>query len=182
MRSKKCKHHSCLYPPRVSMPAINTKHDNIITVLTKQSMWQNLSQIFRSLSHDPTIRAIILSGAGDRAFTAGLDVQVPSLPLLSYPSTPILPYLTSIRPPQKEARSPKPPGKTLREKPQRCVGTFSISKPASPQSKRVRNVRPPSSPLPSAFPFPSTASQLILPQPSFAFYTEHPMAWPWTSL
>ncbi|KAH8700074.1 ClpP/crotonase-like domain-containing protein [Phaeosphaeriaceae sp. PMI808] len=44
----------------------------------KEVMWLNLSAIFRKLSHDPSIRAIILTGAGDRAFTAGLDVQAAS--------------------------------------------------------------------------------------------------------
>ena len=41
-------------------------------------MWLNLSSIFRTLSHDPNVRAVILTGAGDRAFTAGLDVQAAS--------------------------------------------------------------------------------------------------------
>ncbi|CAO2655500.1 Nn.00g043030.m01.CDS01 [Neocucurbitaria sp. VM-36] len=41
-------------------------------------MWLNLSAIFRSLSHDPNVRAVVLTGAGDRAFTAGLDVQAAS--------------------------------------------------------------------------------------------------------
>lgn len=31
--------------------------------------------MFEQLSADPDVRAIVLSGAGDRAFTAGLDVQ-----------------------------------------------------------------------------------------------------------
>lgn len=39
-------------------------------------MWLNISAIFRRLSHDPNVRAIVLTGAGDRAFTAGLDVKV----------------------------------------------------------------------------------------------------------
>ncbi|OCK77011.1 ClpP/crotonase [Lepidopterella palustris CBS 459.81] len=43
-------------------------------------MWLNISQIFRRLSHDPSIRAIVLTGAGDRAFTAGLDVKAASSP------------------------------------------------------------------------------------------------------
>ncbi|KAF2137234.1 uncharacterized protein K452DRAFT_236134 [Aplosporella prunicola CBS 121167] len=38
-------------------------------------MWQNLAKIFTQLSHDPSVRAILLTGAGDRAFTAGLDVH-----------------------------------------------------------------------------------------------------------
>ncbi|KAH7348004.1 delta-delta-dienoyl-CoA isomerase-like protein [Pyrenochaeta sp. MPI-SDFR-AT-0127] len=41
-------------------------------------MWHNLSAIFRQLSHDPNVRAVILTGAGERAFTAGLDVQAAS--------------------------------------------------------------------------------------------------------
>jgi delta(3,5)-delta(2,4)-dienoyl-CoA isomerase len=34
-------------------------------------MWFELKAIFEHLSHDPDVRAILLSGAGDRAFTAG---------------------------------------------------------------------------------------------------------------
>jgi delta(3,5)-delta(2,4)-dienoyl-CoA isomerase len=41
-------------------------------------MWLNLSAIFKKLSHDPDVRAVILTGAGERAFTAGLDVQAAS--------------------------------------------------------------------------------------------------------
>ncbi|KAI4681967.1 putative secondary metabolism biosynthetic enzyme [Alternaria sp. BMP 2799] len=44
----------------------------------KEVMWLNLSTLFRQLSHDPTVRAVLLTGAGDRAFTAGLDVQAAS--------------------------------------------------------------------------------------------------------
>jgi delta(3,5)-delta(2,4)-dienoyl-CoA isomerase len=43
-------------------------------------MWINISTIFTRLSHDPNVRAIVLTGAGDRAFTAGLDVKVPIPP------------------------------------------------------------------------------------------------------
>lgn len=32
--------------------------------------------IFDRLSHDPDVRCVVLTGAGDRAFTAGLDVKV----------------------------------------------------------------------------------------------------------
>ncbi|TAQ90070.1 hypothetical protein B7494_g1617 [Chlorociboria aeruginascens] len=40
-----------------------------------EPMWHECKLIFDTLSHSPDIRAIVLSGAGDRAFTAGLDVQ-----------------------------------------------------------------------------------------------------------
>ncbi|EON68528.1 hypothetical protein W97_07786 [Coniosporium apollinis CBS 100218] len=43
-----------------------------------EEMWLNLGQIFNKLSHDPDVRCVVLSGAGDRAFTAGLDVQAAS--------------------------------------------------------------------------------------------------------
>jgi delta(3,5)-delta(2,4)-dienoyl-CoA isomerase len=50
-------------------------------------MWLNLSTIFRRLSHDPAVRSVLLTGAGDRAFTAGLDVQAASQGQLSNPSS-----------------------------------------------------------------------------------------------
>ncbi|QIW94510.1 hypothetical protein AMS68_000028 [Peltaster fructicola] len=39
------------------------------------AMWEGLGAIFRKMSYDPDIRVIVISGAGDRAFSAGLDVQ-----------------------------------------------------------------------------------------------------------
>ncbi|KAI2624046.1 enoyl CoA hydratase-like protein [Xylaria nigripes] len=38
-------------------------------------MWLELGQIFGKLSHDPNVRSVIFSAVGERAFTAGLDVQ-----------------------------------------------------------------------------------------------------------
>ncbi|KAI1178679.1 enoyl CoA hydratase-like protein [Nemania sp. FL0916] len=43
-----------------------------------EAMWLELGQTFRKLSHDPAVRAIVFSAAGERAFTAGLDVQAAS--------------------------------------------------------------------------------------------------------
>ncbi|KAK4139847.1 ClpP/crotonase-like domain-containing protein [Dichotomopilus funicola] len=43
-----------------------------------EAMWLELRSVFTQLSTDPDVRAIVLSGAGDRAFTAGLDVQAAS--------------------------------------------------------------------------------------------------------
>jgi delta(3,5)-delta(2,4)-dienoyl-CoA isomerase len=42
--------------------------------LTVYSMWLNLEKIFDRLSADPSVRSVVLSGKGDKAFTAGLDV------------------------------------------------------------------------------------------------------------
>ena len=38
-------------------------------------MWIELRTVFDNLSVDPSVRAIVLTGAGDRAFTTGLDTK-----------------------------------------------------------------------------------------------------------
>lgn len=43
-----------------------------------EPMWLELRSVFNSLSSSPDVRAVILSGAGDRAFSAGLDVVAAS--------------------------------------------------------------------------------------------------------
>ncbi|CAJ2502769.1 Uu.00g101630.m01.CDS01 [Anthostomella pinea] len=43
-----------------------------------EAMWIELREIFSRLSHDEDVRAVVFSGVGDRAFTAGLDVQAAS--------------------------------------------------------------------------------------------------------
>lgn len=40
-----------------------------------EAMWLELRQVFQQLSSDADVRAVVLSGGGDRAFTAGLDVK-----------------------------------------------------------------------------------------------------------
>lgn len=41
-------------------------------------MWIELGQVFDQLSHDPSVRAIVITGAGEKAFTTGLDVKAAS--------------------------------------------------------------------------------------------------------
>ncbi|KAH8694231.1 enoyl-CoA hydratase/isomerase family protein [Talaromyces proteolyticus] len=48
-----------------------------------EAMWLELRTIFDTLSELPSVRAIVFSGAGDRAFTAGLDVKAASQGLLA---------------------------------------------------------------------------------------------------
>lgn len=43
-----------------------------------EAMFHSMGTIFNRLSHDPDVRVIVLHGNGDRAFTAGLDVQAAS--------------------------------------------------------------------------------------------------------
>ncbi|TFB07456.1 hypothetical protein CCMA1212_001031 [Trichoderma ghanense] len=40
-----------------------------------EAMWLEFGRVFAQLSGDADVRAVVLSGAGERAFTAGLDVQ-----------------------------------------------------------------------------------------------------------
>ena len=76
-------HSSTLLPPHTvhdfKTEATFPPHAN------ESRMWLNLSAIFKRLSHDANVRSIILTGAGDRAFTAGLDVKVN--PSFSYANT-----------------------------------------------------------------------------------------------
>lgn len=46
-------------------------------------MWLEMRQVFTQLSEDPSVRAIVLSGAGEKAFTTGLDVKAASQGMLS---------------------------------------------------------------------------------------------------
>jgi len=43
-----------------------------------EDMWLEFGGLFNELSRDPRVRCIVLSGAGERAFTSGLDVQAAS--------------------------------------------------------------------------------------------------------
>lgn len=43
-----------------------------------EPMWLELRSLFTQLSSDPDVRCVVLSGAGDRAFSAGLDVVAAS--------------------------------------------------------------------------------------------------------
>jgi Delta3,5-Delta2,4-dienoyl-CoA isomerase len=43
-----------------------------------EPMWLELNQIFNKLSLDSNVRTIVFSGAGEKAFTTGLDVQAAS--------------------------------------------------------------------------------------------------------
>jgi len=40
-----------------------------------QAMWEEYGHIFRTLSTDPAVRAVVLTGSGDRAFCSGLDLS-----------------------------------------------------------------------------------------------------------
>ncbi|KAF5006307.1 hypothetical protein FDECE_7318 [Fusarium decemcellulare] len=43
-----------------------------------EPMWHEMKVVFDQLSEDPSVRAIILSGAGEKAFSTGLDLEAAS--------------------------------------------------------------------------------------------------------
>lgn len=52
-----------------------------------EPMWTELGALFRHLSSDPSTRAVVLSGRGPRAFSAGLDVKAAAQSDLLGPSS-----------------------------------------------------------------------------------------------
>lgn len=63
----------------VSMPAPFVAHVEInrprkLNAFSRP-MWLEFRRVFAQLSDDADVRTVVLSGAGDRAFTSGLDVQ-----------------------------------------------------------------------------------------------------------
>ena len=40
-----------------------------------EAMWQGLGDIFSDLEHDDSVRCVVLRGAGDKAFSAGADIE-----------------------------------------------------------------------------------------------------------
>lgn len=68
-----CKYFNLTYPlPFVAHVEINRPEK---MNAFKEEMWHELPPLFSHLSTSPSTRAIILSGAGNKAFTTGLDVQ-----------------------------------------------------------------------------------------------------------
>lgn len=51
-------------------------------------MWIQLRTVFTTLSTAPGVRAIVLTGAGERAFTGTLSLLLPSSLTLPPPSPP----------------------------------------------------------------------------------------------
>lgn len=64
---------------RVTSPAEHVAHVEINNPRRlnafSQAVWLEYGKVFEQISADPAFRVAILSGAGDRAFTSGLDVK-----------------------------------------------------------------------------------------------------------
>ncbi|KAL8713780.1 MAG: hypothetical protein Q9220_002307 [cf. Caloplaca sp. 1 TL-2023] len=87
-------------------------------------MWLHLPPLFDHLSSSPAVRAIILSGAGQKAFTAGLDVVAAST------SGPLIQSAPPPPPSQLPSTDDKPSHQSLYSQP---TGTpYTTQKPPPP--------------------------------------------------
>lgn len=65
--------HFLVHLPAPSVAHVQINRPHKLNAFTRP-MWLELRALFAQLSHDPDVRAVVLTGAGDRAFSAGLDV------------------------------------------------------------------------------------------------------------
>lgn len=78
------KHFNVTYPQEYVAHVEINRPDKLNSFF--EAMWTELRTVIDTLSHSPTVRAIVFSGAGDRAFTAGLDVKAASQGFLTSPT------------------------------------------------------------------------------------------------
>jgi Delta3,5-Delta2,4-dienoyl-CoA isomerase len=57
-----------------------------------EAMWIELRNFFGNLSQDSSVRVVILSGSGEKAFTTGLDVQAAAQSRLVAPTDGRVPH------------------------------------------------------------------------------------------
>ncbi|TQC45388.1 enoyl-CoA hydratase/isomerase family protein [Rhodococcus sp. WS4] len=57
-----------------SVAVVTLSHPQAHNALALAS-WQRLRSVFDSLAHDPTLRAVVVRGAGTKAFAAGADIK-----------------------------------------------------------------------------------------------------------
>ncbi|KAF4511870.1 hypothetical protein G6O67_001074 [Ophiocordyceps sinensis] len=66
--------HFAVTSPRAFVAHVEINRADKLNVFSRP-MWLEFGRVFRQLSGDAEVRAVVLSGAGERAFTAGLDVR-----------------------------------------------------------------------------------------------------------
>lgn len=47
----------------------------MMVILNSFSVWLELRTVFEQLSTNPSVRAVVLSGSGERAFSVGIDLK-----------------------------------------------------------------------------------------------------------
>ena len=68
----------------MSAPILLERNDHIATVILNKpdkmnaldlGMWRDLGDVFRTLAADDAVRCVVLRGAGEKAFSAGADIE-----------------------------------------------------------------------------------------------------------
>ena len=63
-----------LYEKKDSIAYVTVNRPKVLNALNRQT-WNDLRTAFEDAGEDPTIRGVILTGAGDKAFIAGADIS-----------------------------------------------------------------------------------------------------------
>ncbi|GLR91721.1 enoyl-CoA hydratase-related protein [Bradyrhizobium iriomotense] len=63
-----------LYETRAAIAYVTVNRPKVLNALNVAT-WQDLSTAFENAKSDPTVRGVILTGAGDKAFIAGADIS-----------------------------------------------------------------------------------------------------------
>src|SRR5262245_62458341 len=62
-----------LYEKRDAIAYVTLNRPKVLNALNRAT-WEDLRSAFGDARNDPTIRGVILTGAGDKAFIAGADI------------------------------------------------------------------------------------------------------------
>jgi enoyl-CoA hydratase len=63
-----------LYEKKDSIAYVTVNRPKVLNALS-QKTWEDLRKAFEDAGEDPTVRGVILTGAGDKAFIAGADIS-----------------------------------------------------------------------------------------------------------
>jgi enoyl-CoA hydratase len=65
---------SLLYQKKDSIAYVTVNRPKVLNALSQRT-WEDLRKAFEDAGEDPTVRGVILTGAGDKAFIAGADIS-----------------------------------------------------------------------------------------------------------
>lgn len=68
-------YNTILYDKKARIAYVTLNHPRLLNVLSPE-MYEELAQVFADIKHDPEVGVVILTGAGDRAFCAGADINL----------------------------------------------------------------------------------------------------------
>lgn len=106
----------------------------MISMLIYLRVWQEMRSVFDRLSTDPSIRAIVLSGSGERAFSVGIDLK-----WVSKEGSPFIPRPDEYADPARRAAALRRFGVEFQES---ISSIEKCEKRMSPVASSIRGWRP----------------------------------------